>query len=75
MVLMMEPIDKCISKLMKERTYDEIIYLTPDAPVLSQGLANQAFGLAANLILLTGHYKGVDQRVQRPVRDPGDLNW
>lgn len=63
MVLMMEPIDKCISKLMSERSYDEIIYLTPDAPVLNQSLANQLSG-AENLILLTGHYKGVDQRVR-----------
>ena len=63
MVLMMEPIDKCISKLISERSYDEIIYLTPDAPVLNQGLANRLSG-AENLILLTGHYKGVDQRVR-----------
>ena len=63
MVLMMEPIDKCIGKLMSERAYDEIVYLTPDAPVLSQGLANRLSGLE-NLILLTGHYKGVDQRVR-----------
>lgn len=63
MVLMMEPIDKCISKLMSERSYDEIIYLTPDAPVLNQGIANRLSG-AENLILLTGHYKGVDQRVR-----------
>ncbi len=63
MVLMMEPIDKCISKLMSERSYDEIIYLTPDAPVLNQGIANRLSGFE-NLILLTGHYKGVDQRVR-----------
>lgn len=63
MVLMMEPIDKCISKLMAERNYDEIIYLTPDAPVLNQSLANK-LSSAENLILLTGHYKGVDQRVR-----------
>ena len=63
MVLMMEPIDKCISKLMNEREYDEVIYMTPDAPVLNQGLANRLSG-AKNLILLTGHYKGVDQRVR-----------
>jgi tRNA (guanine37-N1)-methyltransferase len=63
MVLMMEPIDKCISKLMAERSYDEVIYLTPDAPVLNQSLANRLSG-SENLILLTGHYKGVDQRVR-----------
>lgn len=63
MVLMMEPIDTCISKLMSERSYDEIIYLTPDAPVLNQRIANRLSGFE-NLILLTGHYKGVDQRVR-----------
>ena len=63
MVLMMEPIDKCISQLMSDRSYDEIIYLTPDAPVLNQGIANRLSGFE-NLILLTGHYKGVDQRVR-----------
>ena len=44
MVLMMEPIDKCISQLMSDRSYDEIIYLTPDAPVLNQGIANRLSG-------------------------------
>jgi len=63
MVLMMEPIDKCISQLMSDRSYDEIIYLTPDARVLDQGIANRLSGFE-NLILLTGHYKGVDQRVR-----------
>jgi len=63
MVLMMEPIDKCLSKLMKERPYEEIIYMTPDAPVLNQNLANK-LSVAENLIILTGHYKGVDQRVR-----------
>jgi tRNA (guanine37-N1)-methyltransferase len=63
MVLMMEPIDKCISQLMSDRSYEEIIYLTPDATVLNQGIANRLSGFE-NLILLTGHYKGVDQRVR-----------
>ncbi len=63
MVLMIEPIDKCISKLTGERNYDEIIYMTPDAPVLDQGMANK-LSAAKNLIILTGHYKGVDQRVR-----------
>lgn len=63
MVLMIEPIDKCISKLKSERSYDEIIYMTPDAPVLDQGTANK-LSAAENLIILTGHYKGVDQRVR-----------
>ena len=60
---MIEPIEKCISKLKSERDYDEIIYTTPDAPVLNQQTAN-TLSLAENIIILTGHYKGVDQRVR-----------
>ncbi|CAM1333591.1 tRNA (guanosine(37)-N1)-methyltransferase TrmD [Tenacibaculum aestuariivivum] len=63
MVLMIEPIDKCISKLQLERTYDEIIYMTPDAKTLNQATAN-TLSLKQNIIILTGHYKGVDQRVR-----------
>jgi tRNA (guanine37-N1)-methyltransferase len=63
MVLMMEPIDKCISKLMKEREYDEVIYMTPDAKTLNQSTANQ-LSSKENMIILTGHYKGVDQRIR-----------
>ena len=63
MVLMIEPIAKCISKLKSERNYDEVIYTTPDAKVLNQQTAN-TLSLAENIIILTGHYKGVDQRVR-----------
>lgn len=63
MVLMIEPIDKCISKLQLERNYDEIIYVTPDAALLNQKTSN-ALSLKENIIVLTGHYKGVDQRVR-----------
>lgn len=63
MVLMIEPIDKCISELKEERDYDEIIYLTPDAPTLNQQMAN-TLSLAENILILCGHYKGVDQRVR-----------
>lgn len=63
MVLMIEPIDKCISELKTERDYDEVIYLTPDGETLNQGIAN-GLSLKKNLILLCGHYKGVDQRVR-----------
>jgi tRNA (guanine37-N1)-methyltransferase len=63
MVLMIEPIDKCISKLKAERSYDEVIYMTPDAPVLNQQLSNK-LSLKENIIILCGHYKGVDQRVR-----------
>jgi tRNA (guanine37-N1)-methyltransferase len=63
MVLMIEPIYNCITKLTAQRTYDEIIYLTPDAPTLNQQTAN-TLSLKENLIILCGHYKGVDQRVR-----------
>ena len=63
MVLMIEPIAKCIEKLQAERTYDEIIYMTPDAKTLNQATAN-SLSLKENIIILTGHYKGVDQRVR-----------
>lgn len=63
MVMMVEPIDKCISKLKAERDYDEIIYLTPDGKTLNQSIANE-LSLKGNLIMLCGHYKGVDQRVR-----------
>ncbi|NVK51642.1 MAG: tRNA (guanosine(37)-N1)-methyltransferase TrmD [Flavobacteriaceae bacterium] len=63
MVLMLEPIDACISKLKAERNYDEIIYMTPDAKTLNQTTAN-TLSLKENILILTGHYKGVDQRVR-----------
>ena len=63
MVLMIEPIDKIITKLISERKYDEIIYMTPDAPVFNQKTANN-LSLYKNIIILAGHYKGVDQRVR-----------
>ena len=63
MVLMIEPIANCIRKLQAERNYDEIIYMTPDAPTLNQSTAN-TLSLKENIIILTGHYKGVDQRVR-----------
>ncbi len=63
MVMMIEPIDKCISELKKERHYDDVIYLTPDGQTLNQAMANE-LSLKENLILLCGHYKGVDQRVR-----------
>ena len=63
MVMTIEPIDKCISKLKSERDYDEVIYMTPDGDVLNQSIANQ-LSLKGNIIILCGHYKGVDQRVR-----------
>ena len=63
MVMMIEPIDKCISGLKAERAYDEVIYMTPEGQTLDQGISNQ-LSLKGNLIILCGHYKGVDQRVR-----------
>lgn len=63
MVMMIEPIDKCITALKADRDYDEIIYMTPDGKTFTQGIANE-LSLKKNLIILCGHYKGVDQRVR-----------
>jgi len=63
MVLMIEPIDKCISYLKSVRDYDEVIYMTPDGETLNQKIAN-SISLKGNIIILCGHYKGVDQRVR-----------
>lgn len=63
MVMMIEPIDKCITKLKKERDYAEVIYMTPDGVTLNQVVSNE-LSLKENLIILCGHYKGVDQRVR-----------
>ncbi len=63
MVLMIEPIEKCIDQLKGERSYDEIIYMTPDGERFDQKMANK-LSLNKNIILLCGHYKGVDQRVR-----------
>lgn len=63
MVMMIEPIHRCISFLKAEREYDEVIYLSPDGELLTQPLANK-MSLLKNLIMLCGHYKGVDERVR-----------
>ena len=63
MVMCVEPIANCIEKLQSERTYDDIIYTAPDGEMLSQPLANQ-LSLKQNLLVLCGHYKGVDERIR-----------
>ena len=63
MVMSVEPIAKCIEELKSKRTYDEIIYLTPDGELFNQEKAN-TLSMAKNIILLCGHYKGIDQRVR-----------
>ena len=63
MVMLIEPIDKCISKLKSERDYDEIIYMTPDGSKLNQSLSYK-LSCTTNIIILCGHYKGIDQRIR-----------
>ncbi len=64
MVLMIEPIAACIADLKSQRQYDEVIYMSPDGELLNQKICNQ-LSLAGNLIILAGHYKGVDERVRQ----------
>ncbi len=63
MVLMIEPIDNCITSLKKIRKYDEVIYLSPDGEKLNQKISNE-FSSKKNIIILCGHYKGIDHRVR-----------
>ena len=63
MVMMVEPVDKMISALKAERDYDEVIYMSPDGEILSQGIANE-LSLKKNIIILCGHYKGIDERIR-----------
>jgi tRNA (guanine37-N1)-methyltransferase len=63
MVMLIEPIERCIEALKAERSYDEIIYMSPDGERFDQPIAN-ALALKQNLIILCGHYKGVDERVR-----------
>jgi len=63
MVMMVEPIYMMINELKAERDYDEVIYMSPDGEILNQGIANE-LSLKGNIIILCGHYKGIDQRVR-----------
>jgi tRNA (guanine37-N1)-methyltransferase len=63
MVMMIEPIDRCLTELKSRRKYDDIIYMSPDGEQLNQAMANQ-LSLKQNLVFLCGHYKGVDERVR-----------
>ncbi len=63
MVMMVEPLSNCLDKLLSERNYDEVIYATPDGKTLTQSIANQ-LSMKENLIILCGHYKGVDERIR-----------
>lgn len=64
MVMMIEPIAKCIDALKSERDYDEVIYMTPDGETFNQPMANE-LSLKGNIIILCGHYKGVDERIRQ----------
>ncbi|MEY5133248.1 MAG: hypothetical protein RLZZ198_1252 [Bacteroidota bacterium] len=64
MVMRIEPIAACIDQLKAERAYDEIIYMTPDGELLEQGTSNQ-LSIKGNLMILCGHYKGVDDRIRQ----------
>ena len=63
MVMQIQPIADCINKLKSERNYDEVIYMTPDGETMKQGMVN-TLSLKENIIILAGHYKGVDERVR-----------
>jgi tRNA (guanine37-N1)-methyltransferase len=63
MVMQIEPIDRCISALKSERDYDEVIFMTPDGEQFTQKTANM-LSLSENLIILCGHYKGIDYRIR-----------
>jgi len=63
MVMMIEPVDRCIQELKKKRNYDEVIYMSPDGELLDQGVANQ-LSLNSNIVILCGHYKGIDERIR-----------
>lgn len=63
MVMMVEPLANCIEALQTQRNYDEVIFLTPDGEVLTQKIVNK-LSLSQNLLLISGHYKGIDQRIR-----------
>ena len=63
MVMMVEPVFRMIEELRSEREYDEIIYMSPDGEILDQGISNE-LSLKENIIILCGHYKGIDHRIR-----------
>lgn len=64
MVMMVEPVDKCISELRSKRRYDEVIYMAPDGELLTQSVSNH-YSAKKNLIVICGHYKGIDERIRQ----------
>ncbi len=67
MVLLIEPIERCIDKLKSERDYDEVIYMSPDGELFTQKIANQMSFNYKNIIILCGHYKGIDERIREHI--------
>lgn len=67
MVMLIEPIERCIDKLKAEREYDEVIYMTPDGELFNQKMANQMSVNYKNIIILCGHYKGIDERIREHI--------
>jgi len=63
MVIMIEPVDRCLTALKEKNNYDEIIYMSPDGDLLTQKMAN-SLSLLNNIIIICGHYKGIDQRIR-----------
>lgn len=63
MVMMIEPVDRCLADLKKDRDYDEVIYMSPDGEIFDQPMANE-LSIKHNLVFLAGHYKGIDERVR-----------
>ena len=63
MVIQVEPVDRCISALKEQRHYDEVIFTAPDGEVLNQRMAN-SLSMLENIIILCGHYKGIDYRIR-----------
>ena len=64
MVLQIEPVDNCINHLKKKKKFDEIIYMSPDGEILNQKTCNK-FSILKNIIILCGHYKGIDERIRK----------
>ena len=72
MVMQCEPIDRCISDLSSQRHYDEVIFVTPDGETFNQHIAND-LSMKENLIILCGHYKGIDYRIREHLITPGAI--
>ena len=68
MVMMCEPLFNCISELKSQRSYDQIIYMTPDGEQLTQSLSNR-LSMGDNLLIICGHYKGIDERIRENIVD------